>query len=76
MRQSILTVAAACTLLAASISCVQAGQLGVLYAFPGGANGAHPQGALATDSLSNLFGSTQAGGTAGLLWRHRVWHGV
>lgn len=38
----------------------------VLYNFAGGADGANPQGALIRDAAGNLYGTTTAGGAAGL----------
>ena len=42
------------------------GQETVLYSFAGGANGAYPYSGLVGDSAGNLYGTTYAGGTAGL----------
>ena len=43
----------------------------VLYNFTGGADGSQPQGVLARDGAGNLYGTTQAGGTAraGVIFR-------
>jgi len=39
------------------------GQETVLYAFTGGADGAHPRGTIALDSSNNVYGATTDGGT-------------
>jgi uncharacterized repeat protein (TIGR03803 family) len=41
------------------------GQYHVLYTFEGGADGANPLAGLLRDSAGNIYGTTEAGGTAG-----------
>jgi len=41
-----------------------AGQETVLYSFTGGADGGHPRAGVIRDSVGNLYGTTQDGGTA------------
>ena len=41
----------------------QSGAEQVLYSFTGGADGAYPEGNVILDSVGNLYGSTQQGGT-------------
>jgi uncharacterized repeat protein (TIGR03803 family) len=43
----------------------RAGQYQVLYTFEGGADGNNPWSGLLRDSAGNLYGTTEAGGTAG-----------
>ena len=44
----------------------QSGKETVLHGFTGGADGANPQASLVMDALGNLYGTTMAGGAAGV----------
>src|SRR5947207_9825866 len=60
---NLIIVSAAMGFFPWAASSSAASQEQAIYIFSGGADGAHPDGSLITDSAGNLYGTTAEGGT-------------